>query len=102
MPVSRLFDANVCRSDTVHATINNYRFPPADVFWTTAMALDVYLIVFRRYDAEALRKLELKYFGVITTLVFIPAIAFLFVHTEEKGPMYGSVTVGNIAEFHDK
>ncbi|KFY81327.1 hypothetical protein V500_11535 [Pseudogymnoascus sp. VKM F-4518 (FW-2643)] len=68
-------------------------FPPADVFWTTAMALDVYLIVFRRYDAEALRKLEWKYFSVITTLVFIPAIAFLFVHTEDKGPMYGSVTL---------
>lgn len=89
----------MCPSDSVHGSINNHRFPPADVFWTTAMAFDVYLIVFRRYDAEALRKLELKYFCVITTLVFIPAIAFLFVHTEEKGYMYGSVTVGDVAQF---
>lgn len=78
---------------TVLANINNYRFPPADVLWTTAMAFDVFLIVFHRYDAEALRKLEWKYFSVITTLVSIPAIAFLFVNTQEKGPMYGSVTV---------
>ncbi|OBT58250.1 hypothetical protein VE04_01295 [Pseudogymnoascus sp. 24MN13] len=28
-------------------------FPPADVLWTTAMAFDVFLIVFHRYDAEA-------------------------------------------------
>lgn len=86
---------------TVRASINNYRFPPADVLWTTAMAFDVYLIVFHRYDAEALRKLEWKYFSVITTLVSIPAIAFLFVNTEEKGHMYGSVTVGDIIEFRD-
>ncbi|KFY14019.1 hypothetical protein V492_02908 [Pseudogymnoascus sp. VKM F-4246] len=68
-------------------------FPPADVLWTTAMAFDVFLIVFHRYDAEALRKLEWKYFSVITTLVSIPAIAFLFVDTQDKGPMYGSVTL---------
>ncbi|OBT84637.1 hypothetical protein VE02_05466 [Pseudogymnoascus sp. 03VT05] len=50
-------------------------------------------IVFHRYDAESLRNLEWKYFSFITTLVSIPAIGFLFVNTQEKGPMYGSVTL---------
>jgi hypothetical protein len=75
--------------------INNElcRFPLADVLWTLAMALDVFLIVFYKYEAEDLRKLELKYITVITALVFIPALTFLFIHTPERGPMYGSVTV---------
>lgn len=60
------------------------------------MACDVFLIVFYRHDAEALRKLEMKYIGVITALVFIPAVVFLFIRTAEKGPIYGSVTVGDL------
>lgn len=69
----------------------------ADVLWTFAMACDVYLIVFRRYDAAALRKLEPKYAFVITTVAFIPALVFLFIYTEDKGYMYGSVTVGHLS-----
>jgi hypothetical protein len=60
------------------------------------MAWDVFLIVFYKYETEALRKLELKYIAVITALTFIPAATFLFIHTPEKGPMYGSVTVSTI------
>lgn len=69
------------------------RFPLADVLWTLAMAINVFLIVFRRYDSESLKRLEWKYTVAITTITFIPAFAFLFVRTEEKGPLYGSVTV---------
>lgn len=65
----------------------------ADVLWTVAMAVDVYLVVYRRFEAEALRKLEIYYITIITCIVAIPAIVFLFIHTPEKGPMYGSVTV---------
>ncbi len=57
------------------------------------MALNVYLIVHRSYDVEALRRLEWKYAAVITIVTFIPALAFLFVNTSDNGPMYGSVTV---------
>lgn len=57
------------------------------------MAVDVFLIVFYKYEAEDLRKLELKYIIIITGLVFVPAFTFLFIHTPQKGPMYGSVTV---------
>jgi hypothetical protein len=78
-----------------HANIDKEpnRFPMADVLWTLAMACDVFLIVFYYYDAEALRKLEMKYIIAITTLVSIPAVTFLFIHTPDRGPMYGSVTV---------
>lgn len=60
------------------------------------MAIDVFLIVFRCYDTEALKRLEWKYMAVITTVTFIPAFTFLFIHTADKGLMYGSVTVGGL------
>ncbi|KAL4999803.1 hypothetical protein BDV10DRAFT_183951 [Aspergillus recurvatus] len=67
-------------------------FPVADVLWTLAMTWDVVLVVFWHYEPEALRRLEKKYLAVITTFTFIPALVFLFVRSEEKGPLYGSVT----------
>jgi hypothetical protein len=57
------------------------------------MALDTYLVVFHHFDTQSLRKLELKYIGVISTLSFIPAFVFLFVRGREKGPIYGDETV---------
>ncbi len=57
------------------------------------MAIDVYLIVFHRYDARGLVKLEKTYAAAITVFTIIPAIVFLFIHTADKGPMYGGVTV---------
>jgi len=57
------------------------------------MAIDVFLIVFYKYDSEALHRLEKWYIGIITTLVFTPAVTFLFIHTKERGPMFASVTV---------
>ncbi|KAH6678704.1 putative cAMP receptor [Halenospora varia] len=68
-------------------------FPLTDVLWTLAMAIDVFLIVFYKYDAEDLRKLEIKYVGAITAFTAIPALSFLFIHTPKKGPMYASVTL---------
>jgi hypothetical protein len=57
------------------------------------MALDVYFVVFKRYDNADLRKLEPRYIALITTTTFIPAFVFLFIRTADKGPMYGSVTL---------
>ncbi|KIH94315.1 cAMP receptor (Car4) [Sporothrix brasiliensis 5110] len=68
-------------------------FPLADVLWTLAMAIDVFLIVYYQYDANALRRLEIKYIGAITAITFTPAFVFLFIHTAEKGHLYGSVTL---------
>ncbi|KAL2267366.1 hypothetical protein VTJ83DRAFT_4643 [Remersonia thermophila] len=71
----------------------NQMFPVADVMWTLAMAINVYLIVFNSYDASMLRKLEWKYAVAITTFCFIPAFVGLFISTPEKGPFYGGVTL---------
>lgn len=57
------------------------------------MAVNVYLIVYRSYDVESLRRLEWKYIVGITVATFIPAFVLLFIKTEVNGPMYGSVTV---------
>jgi hypothetical protein len=73
-----------------------YRFPLADVLWTLAMAINVFLIVFYKYEAADLRKLEIKYVGVITAVTFIPAVTFLFIRSPERGPMYASVTVSGL------
>jgi hypothetical protein len=62
------------------------------------MAVNVFLIVFRRYDAEALKRLEWKYMVGITTITFIPAFSFLFVKNDDQGHLYGSVTVGSFSE----
>ncbi|KAL4902010.1 hypothetical protein BDW74DRAFT_169765 [Aspergillus multicolor] len=66
-------------------------FPVADVLWTLAMTWDVVLVVFWQYEPEALRKLEKKYVAVITTITITPALIFLFVRSDAKGPLYGSV-----------
>ncbi|KAJ5963588.1 uncharacterized protein N7479_003464 [Penicillium vulpinum] len=68
-------------------------FPVADVFWTFAMALDTYLVVFYHFDTQSLRRLEIKYILIITTLSFTPAFVFLFVHGHEKGPIYGDEAI---------
>lgn len=77
------------------------RFPVADVLWTFAMALDTYLVVFYHFDTQSLRKLELKYIGIITALSFIPAFVFLFVR-DHKGPIYGDETVSILNRLETK
>lgn len=74
-------------------TNDESRFPLADVLWTLAMALDVYLVTFHRFDGRELRKLEIKYTVAFTVLTFIPAFVFLFIRSPTRGPMYGSVIV---------
>ena len=69
------------------------RFPLADVLWTLMMAIDVYLIVFHRYDARSLKRLEWKYIVIVTTITFTPAFTFLFVRRGDGGLIYGSATV---------
>ncbi|KAJ5180878.1 hypothetical protein N7492_004088 [Penicillium capsulatum] len=68
-------------------------FPVADVLWTFAMALDTYLVVFHHFDAHSLQKLEKTYLGIITSVSFIPALVFLFIHSPERGSVYGSETI---------
>ncbi|RYP46371.1 hypothetical protein DL769_011399 [Monosporascus sp. CRB-8-3] len=62
-------------------------FMPADAFWTLAMACNVYMTFYFKYDAEKLRKLEVWYFMLCYGVPFIPALTFIFIATESKGRM---------------
>ena len=66
---------------------------PADAYWTFAMALNVLLTFYYKFDADQLRRLEKYYFLCCYGLPFIPALAYLFVTTKEKGHMYGNATL---------
>jgi len=60
------------------------------------MAVNVYLVFFRRYDAIRLKKLYWIYGLLCYGLPFIPAMFCLFYKTKKKGRMYGNATVRQI------
>ncbi|EED17033.1 cAMP receptor-like protein, putative [Talaromyces stipitatus ATCC 10500] len=66
---------------------------PADALWTLAMAFNVYLTFFHKYDAVKLRRLEWKYLVLCYGLPFIPPFIYFFIHSSSKGPVYGSATL---------
>ncbi|KAF7182445.1 hypothetical protein CNMCM7691_002015 [Aspergillus felis] len=66
------------------------RFMPADALWTLAMACNVYLTFFHKYNSEQLRQLEWKYVLFCYGLPFIPAFVYFFIETEARGKVYGS------------
>ncbi|KAG9239291.1 putative cyclic AMP receptor-like protein A [Amylocarpus encephaloides] len=68
-------------------------FMPADAYWTLAMACNVWLTFYRKYDKTQLRNLEKYYIILCYGIPLIPAIAFLFVQTAGKGHMYGNATL---------
>ncbi|KFY91441.1 hypothetical protein V500_04672 [Pseudogymnoascus sp. VKM F-4518 (FW-2643)] len=68
-------------------------FMPADSLWTLAMAFNVYLTFFHRYSASQLRSLEWKYLLFCYGVPFVPAIAFVFAGTEDRGRIFGSATL---------
>lgn len=51
---------------------------PADAGWVLAMAINVYLTVYRNYDVKRLHKMEPLYFLVCYGTPFIPAFIYLF------------------------
>jgi hypothetical protein len=65
----------------------------ADSMWTFAMACNVYLTFFRKYDAKQLRSLEWKYILFCYGVPFIPAFTFFFVRSKSRGKVYGSAVV---------
>jgi hypothetical protein len=67
----------------------------SDAYWTFAMACNVYLTFYHKYEAVQLRKLEWKYLVFCYGLPCIPAIIFLFIETEERGKVYGSGLVSS-------
>ncbi|TVY21199.1 Cyclic AMP receptor-like protein A [Lachnellula arida] len=68
-------------------------FMQSDPLWSCAMAVNVYLVFFRRYDAHRLKKLYWVYCLLCYGLPFIPALFCLVYKTKVKGKMYGNATV---------
>ncbi|KAI6093098.1 family A G protein-coupled receptor-like protein [Hypoxylon rubiginosum] len=68
-------------------------FMPADAFWTLAMAFNVYLTFYHKFDAARLRKMEIWYLLICYGIPFVPALTYVFVTTESEGRMYGNATL---------
>ncbi|KAI0454511.1 G-protein coupled receptor [Xylaria acuta] len=65
------------------------QFLPSDALWALAMAFNVYLTFYWKFDAEKLRRIEKWYLLVCYGVPFPPALAFIFISTREKGRIYG-------------
>ena len=95
LPVSRLSDPDV----TIHYTqtremaANFVRFLPADALWNLAMAINVYLTLFKKYNAQQLKALEWRYHIMCYGAPFVVALTYLFISTPARGKMYGPATV---------
>jgi hypothetical protein len=58
---------------------------PADAFWILAMAINVYLTFYYRFDAQRLRRMEVPY--------LIPATVYLFIRNSEGQRVYGDAVL---------
>lgn len=68
-------------------------FLPADALWNLAMAINVYMTLFRKYNAQQLKALEWKYHCMCYGGPFIVALIYIFIETPSKGKMYGGATL---------
>ena len=48
----------------------------SDAYWATAMAVNVYLTFYHKFDARALRRMELTYWAVCYGIPFVPGFTF--------------------------
>ncbi|KAL8662029.1 MAG: hypothetical protein Q9202_005083 [Teloschistes flavicans] len=68
-------------------------FLGVDAYWAFCMAVNIYLVFFRGYNTKQLRGLDHKYFVACYGLSLIPAVAYLFIATEERGKVYGGAVL---------
>ncbi|KAK4120623.1 hypothetical protein N657DRAFT_579336 [Parathielavia appendiculata] len=68
-------------------------FMQGDAYWALAMAINVYLTFYRKYDARQLRKMEIPYFLCCYGIPFIPGLTFIFVSNEHAGRPYGDASL---------
>ncbi|OAQ83478.1 G-protein coupled receptor [Purpureocillium lilacinum] len=54
-------------------------FMAADAGWILAMAINVYLTLYRKYDSKRLRRMELTYLLACYGIPFIPAFVLVFI-----------------------
>ncbi|KAH7198995.1 uncharacterized protein B0J16DRAFT_353317 [Fusarium flagelliforme] len=67
-----------------------HTFVGADAMWTLAMAVNVYLAFYHRFDAQRLRKMELPYLALCYGIPFLPAFIFFFIKNGDGVRVYGS------------
>lgn len=72
---------------------NLIRFVPADAFWNLAMAINVYLTLFKKYNAQQLKAVEWRYHLACYGIPFVVALTLLFVETQARGKVYGPAVV---------
>ncbi|KAJ2902317.1 G-protein coupled receptor [Zalerion maritima] len=68
-------------------------FMPADAFWTLAMAINVYLTFYWKFDAARLRKMEVSYLIFCYGIPFVPALTYVFINQAPNGRFYGDATL---------
>ncbi|KAI4229270.1 MAG: hypothetical protein L6R36_001018 [Xanthoria steineri] len=61
----------------------------ADALWNLAMAINVYLNVLKKYNAEQLKAMEWRYHLLCYGTPFVIALIFCFIETQGRGRMYG-------------
>ncbi|CCC12726.1 hypothetical protein SMACR_05685 [Sordaria macrospora] len=64
-------------------------FMQGDAFWALAMAINVYLTFYHKFDGRALRKMEIPYFLFCYGVPFITGFTFIFVRQYGERP-YGN------------
>lgn len=65
----------------------------ADAYWALAMAINVHLTFYHKFDARRLRKMEVPYLFACYGIPFIPALTYIFVNTERRGFVYGNAVL---------
>lgn len=68
-------------------------FMPADALWTLAMALNVYLTFYHKFDAQRLRKMDVIYLVACYGIPFVIALTYVFISSPERGRFYGNATL---------
>ncbi|KAL8895886.1 MAG: hypothetical protein Q9207_007967 [Kuettlingeria erythrocarpa] len=61
----------------------------ADALWNLSMAINVYLTLFKKYNAQQLKALEWRYHLMCYGAPFVLALAYCFVDTRNHGKIYG-------------
>lgn len=66
---------------------------PADAYWTLAMASNVYLTFYWKFDQEQIRRMEPIYFALCYGVPLVPAFVYLFIKDSSNRKLYGDATL---------
>ncbi|KAK4690704.1 hypothetical protein P7C71_g6149, partial [Lecanoromycetidae sp. Uapishka_2] len=68
-------------------------FLGVDAYWALCMAINVYLALFRGWNAPRLQAQDWKYFVGCYGVALIPAITYLFLNSPSRGRVYGPALI---------